>query len=1446
MAIYPIKMLRDEEKNSFMPFTSANAVADATGATMQELMDSGKYKIQNNVTTAQAGKGILDAYQGKLLNDKFNNYIPNTKIGAANGVASLDGEGKVPTSQLPSYVDDVIESYIRTGATALSAQWLSLTDGGAALTPEKGKIYLIMTAGSYQNKQYRWGGSTYVLCNPSDVNSVNGFTGVVTLKSLTIQKNGTQVGDTFNGSVDKTINLSIPTKTSDVTNDSGFITAADDITGNAATATNATNDGNGNNIVNTYVPKAGDVTITGTKTFSSTGGFKYSGIETATTSQERPVWFAKNNANGTPVVNASQFTYNPGTDTLKVGNITGNISSATKLKTARKIDGVNFDGSADIIHYGTCSTAAATADKTVSCTGFNLTTGAVIYVRFTVTNTAAVGNLTLNVNSTGAKSIKYRNGNINSAGNLAANRTYCFIYDGTYYQLVGDLDTNDNTYDRIKYPQSITAGSAGISSGNIIVGDSTGIYSHLKTGNAFDITKPILYAAGNLNANATGNNNYLAFSISVTTTQSITLTVDKVVYIKGNINGKIFTPISTTPLTQTEPTSADGYEYILLGRASTTTSFYLEPYHPIYAYTGGKFTRINGNEITNLSVSGRTITYTRADNSTGTITTQDTVYTLPIASASDLGGVKVGTGLSINTTSGVLDVTGIGVTAEHVEWSGVLNKPTKLSQFTNDSGYITLANVMGGATATTAGTAGVVPAPGSGKQASFLRGDGQWAGVEYATAAGKATNDGSGNSIENTYLKKSGGTMTGAITFADATNKDLTWSGGTYQQKIAIVDDANANTAVFEFKQSTDSGSTWPTLMTIKDDGEVVATKFTGALNGNAATATKASQDGSGNIITDTYVKKAGDTMTGTLVAPIIQTGTAATNYFQSQKFRGQGDASSYQHALDFGYAGHNQWDFYEYGGIFNFHKHTAAAVGEGDTLLGTINSNGWEGNVKGNVTGNLTGLASKATGDKNGLDITNYIKGLSANGTTITYTKGDNTTGTVSVSYSLPVAGVGTGGSLGGIRVGSGLSIDSTTGVLSATGGGTADSVEWSGVLNKPTKVSYWTNDVGYTTNTGTITGVSINGTSVATSGVANITSMPASILTGAIPSAVTGTTQTAGDSSTKLATTAFVQNAISDASGAMVFKGTIGTNGTAGTALPTTGVKVGDTYKIITAGTYAGQAAKAGDLFIATATTPTWAYVPSGDEGNGTVTSVTIKATGPIAIDSSSAITTSGTRTISHSNSGVTAGTYRSVTVNATGHVTAGTNPTTLSGYGITDAKIASGVITLGSNTITPLTASSTLDATKLSGTIPAACYTDTKYAAGTGLSLNGTTFNHSNSVTAGTAGTSSATSGSTVAVPYVTYDAQGHVTASGTHTHTITGFSTTDTKNTAGSTDTSSKIFLIGATSQAANPQTYSDNEVYVTSGVLTTKSVQVGGTAATMQYNSTDKCIEFVFA
>lgn len=71
-------------------------------------------------------------------------------------------------------------------------------------------------------------------------------------------------------------------------------------------------------------------------------------------------------------------------------------------------------------------------------------------------------------------------------------------------------------------------------------------------------------------------------------------------------------------------------------------------------------------------------------------------------------------------------------------------------------------------------------------------------------------------------------------------------------------------------------------------------------------------------------------------------------------------------------------------------------------------------------------------------------------------------------------------------------------------------------------------------------------------------------------------------------------------------------------------------------------------------------------------------------------------------------------------------------------------------------------------------------------------------------------------------------------GTELNNVT-ISTTDTKNTAGSTDTSSKIFLIGATSQAANPKTYSQDTAYVgTNGCLYSNNKLV----TTTVYSSTE--------
>lgn len=83
------------------------------------------------------------------------------------GFATLDESGKITANQLPSYVDDVVECYTIEGVAPMTAGWLTQTQGSTALTPLSGKIYIVISEGEYQNKQYRWGGSHYALISES-------------------------------------------------------------------------------------------------------------------------------------------------------------------------------------------------------------------------------------------------------------------------------------------------------------------------------------------------------------------------------------------------------------------------------------------------------------------------------------------------------------------------------------------------------------------------------------------------------------------------------------------------------------------------------------------------------------------------------------------------------------------------------------------------------------------------------------------------------------------------------------------------------------------------------------------------------------------------------------------------------------------------------------------------------------------------------------------------------------------------------------------------------------------------------------------------------------------------------------------------------------------------------------------------------------------------------
>lgn len=105
-------------------------------------------------------------------------------------------------------------------------------------------------------------------------------------------------------------------------------------------------------------------------------------------------------------------------------------------------------GNAGGVFYGTCSTAAGTVAKVVECADFtadNLKAGTIIIVTFTKTNSGTVSNLTMNVNVTGAKPIKFINngtlGDLASAGYLKANTKYPFYYDGANWVVWMNVDS---------------------------------------------------------------------------------------------------------------------------------------------------------------------------------------------------------------------------------------------------------------------------------------------------------------------------------------------------------------------------------------------------------------------------------------------------------------------------------------------------------------------------------------------------------------------------------------------------------------------------------------------------------------------------------------------------------------------------------------------------------------------------------------------------------------------------------------------------------------------------------------------------------------------------------------------------------------------------------------------------------------------------------------------
>lgn len=245
-----------------------------------------------------------------------------------------------------------------------------------------------------------------------------------------------------------------------------------------------------------------------------------------------------------------------------------------------------------------------------------------------------------------------------------------------------------------------------------------------------------------------------------------------------------------------------------------------------------------------------------------------------------------------------------------------------------------------------------------------------------AAAATKATQDSYGNVIVNTYARK----------------LDLS----SYVKTINNQEpDTNGNINISTGGGGTGTNITVDSTLSSTSNNPIANKAVYAALNNKldkTGVAAYATRDSSGNIITDTYAKKSevsgvvksvnniapdsngnvtitvsggggsgdylpltGGTVNGGITATNFQTGTGAANYFQCCKFRGEGDANSYYHAIDFGYSGHDSVDFYEYDPNWNFYKCTTGTK-SGAVLVGNINGNGWNGGAR------LTGAPTAPT----------------------------------------------------------------------------------------------------------------------------------------------------------------------------------------------------------------------------------------------------------------------------------------------------------------------------------------------------------------------------------------------------------------------------------------------------------------------------------------------------
>lgn len=352
--------------------------------------------------------------------------------------------------------------------------------------------------------------------------------------------------------------------------------------------------------------------------------------------------------------------------------------------------GTTYPLKAPVIPYGTVDSTSTSTAFTATVNGITELTDGTIMMLHNGVVTSASG-FTININGLGAKEV-FNNLTNATQDTTIFNIAYTMIFvystalndgDGGWwcyrgydsntntigYQLRGNSGTRPATDTGYRYRLWLTSAD---DQGWVPINTSTSTNSTTaRTLNtrAIDPFGEIVYnslnGTTNANANVGATTTWQQYTLTIGYSYVKTLTAYDPVYLKC-------TPQTTggavmNDIVQKLPTSKDGYIYIYLGIAYSTTAMELRFYHPVYYHDGTGVRAWTGTTIPT-----KTSDLTNDGDGNSAFATMD-----------DIGQLGGGTITAVKTTAGAH--TAINVTSGNAEF----NVPTKTSHLTNDSGFIT-------------------------------------------------------------------------------------------------------------------------------------------------------------------------------------------------------------------------------------------------------------------------------------------------------------------------------------------------------------------------------------------------------------------------------------------------------------------------------------------------------------------------------------------------------------------------------------------------------------------------------------------------------------------------------------------------------------------------------------------------------------------------------------